>query len=326
MPGPRNISKPPSPRALVLLAVAVGMAGVAATTSAGAQPAERPTRVVLLKRAGVAAYEEVSEEFSERCRVSARVVNIGDQGMTSAGAGLSGGDLVITVGQEALDALERQHRGRRRSANPSGGELVDPGPRVIPILAFHTPAGLIGPPAMPAPKLILRVLTTARPSVRVVGAVFGPRLEAEADSAERAAARLRVVLRVRRVSNGPEAVRALRQLADQVDALWLPGDPDVITPQVFQYALRLQLERGLPVAAATRQQVHSGALLAVDFSPRAAGRAAAQLANHLLAQTGPTEEALTLPPMRPQLSVNARVALRLGVDLGALQRLGAELE
>ena len=82
--------------------------------------------------------------------------------------------------------------------------------------------------------------------------------------------------RRRRAAGGARAARAG---ATSVDAIWLPGDTDVITPQVFQYALRLQLERGLPVAAATRQQVHSGALIAVDFSPRAAGRAAADLAN-----------------------------------------------
>ena len=46
--------------------------------AAGGAPARaeerQPTEVVVLKRAGVTAYEEVTEEFGERCRVRARVV------------------------------------------------------------------------------------------------------------------------------------------------------------------------------------------------------------------------------------------------------------
>ena len=107
--------------------------------------------------------------------------------------------------------------------------------------------------------------------------------------------------------------------------MWLPGDSDVVTPQVFQYALKLQLERGLPLIAATRQQVHSGALMAADFSPRASGRIAADLANRYL-------DGLSVDPAQldlysgARLTVNATVAQRLGADLPALSRMGARLE
>jgi putative ABC transport system substrate-binding protein len=159
--------------------------------------------------------------------------------------------------------------------------------------------------------------------VRAVGAVYGPRAAGEVSAAEQAAARLGLRLTATRVASGPEAVRVLRALASHVDALWLLGDPDVVTPQVFQYALRLQLERGLPIAAATRQQVHSGALLAVDFNPRDAGRAAAELANHVLDGRASQEVELN---GGARITVNSAVAGRLGADLLALERLGARLE
>ena len=92
-----------------------------------------------------------------------------------------------------------------------------------------------------------------------------------------------------------------------------------MTPQVFQYALRLQLERGLPVAAATRQQVHSGALVAADFSPRAAGRIAADLANRYLEGRSVVIDASELDMYSgARVTVNAQVARRLGVDVDAL--------
>jgi hypothetical protein len=266
-----------------------------------------PMQVVVVKRAGVTAYEEVSEEFAERCRVRARVISFGDEGMHGP-LPLGPNDLVVTVGQEALDMAQgtRAH--------------------VIPTLAFHVPGGLVGPAASPPPELVLKMLVTARPKVHVVGALFGPRSEALLKQATRAAQRVGITLTATRVSDGPQAVRALHALSETVDALWLPGDTDVITPQVFQYALRLQLERGLPLAAATRQQVHSGALLAVDFSPRSAGRVAADLANRLLdgRAAGDAENFDLYGGAR--VTVNAAVARRMAIDVEALAKMGARLE
>jgi ABC transporter substrate binding protein len=264
-----------------------------------------PVEVVVLKRAGVTAYEEVLEEFRERCRVRARVVSFGDEGVSVASARIESADVVVTVGQEAFDAM----RGT--------------GAKLIPTLAFHTPSGVIAPPASPPPELLLRVLKTARLSVKTIGAVYGPRSEPAARAARDAAARLGVRLIATQVANGPQAVRALHALLGRVEAIWLPGDTDVITQQVFQYALALQLERGLPVAAATRQQVHAGALMAVDFSPRAAGRVAAELANRYL-DGGSAEDVDLYSGAR--ITVNAVVARRLGVDVAALENMGAKIE
>jgi hypothetical protein len=283
---------------------AAALAIVVATTAAQAEPMQ----VVVVKRAGVMAYEEVAEEFGERCRVRARVVSLGDDGLR--GLRFGGDDVVVTVGQEALDAL----RGSRA--------------RVIPTLAFFASEGLVGPPAAPHPELILKVLAVARGAkIRAVGVVYGPRSAGVIAHAARAAERLGLTVVATRVTNGPAAVRALRTMADKVDALWLPGDSDVITPQVFQYALTLQLERGVPLAAATRQQVHSGALMAADFSPRAAGRIAADLANRYLdGHSIPTDSSDVDLYSGARVTVNAAVARRLGADIEALQRMGARLE
>ena len=265
-----------------------------------------PLQVVVVKRAGVMAYEEVAEEFGDRCRVRVRVVSFGDEGLHGARFGAD--ELVVTVGQEALDAL----RGQKA--------------RVIPTLAFNAAPELVGPPASPHPELTLKLLALAKPGrVHVVGVVYGSRSAALIASAAHAADRLGLTLIAKRVADGPEAVRVLHELSARVDALWLPGDSDVVTPQVFQYALKLQLERGLPLIAATRQQVHSGALMAADFSPRASGRIAADLANRYL-------DGLSVDPAQldlysgARLTVNATVAQRLGADLPALSRMGARLE
>jgi hypothetical protein len=289
------------------VAIAAALAALAPAAATPTWAREQPMQVVVVKRAGVTAYEEVAEEFDERCRVRARVVSFGDEGLPAAP--FDADELVVvTVGQEALDAL----KGTRA--------------QLIPTLAFHAPVRLVGPPAAPHPELVLRALALARPQkIRVVGTVYGPRSEAIIKEAQKAAERLGLVLLAMRANDGPSAVRALHELSGKVHALWLPGDTDVLTPQLFQYALLLQLERGLPVAAATRQQVHSGALIAADFSPRAAGRIAADVANRYLDGLDVSTTTLDLYS-GARLTVNATVAARLGADVPALLRMGARLE
>jgi ABC transporter substrate binding protein len=284
-------------------AVGLACALAFAPTAAHATPSE----VVLVKRGGVLAYEELAEAFREGCRVHTQMVNLSDDHpKTTFGAS----QLVITVGQEAYDVVRA----------PAG--------HVIAALAFHVSDDALGPATTPAPELILQLLQTARPKLHSVGAVYGKRSEKEWRAAQAAAARLGINLVGVEVADGPEAVRALRKLVDQVQALWLPGDPDVVAPQVFQFALQLQIERGVLVAAATRQQVHSGALLAVDFNPRDEGRRAAELANRLLdgdAVNGANADRLDLLA-GARMTVNREVARRLGVNLRALERLGARIE
>jgi len=290
-----------------------------ACTASAEERARSASEVVVVKRAGVTAYEEVSEEFAERCRVRARVVSFGEEGTPPPGQvasrwRIAPSSLVVTIGQEALDAVE------------AGGAHV----QVIPTMAFHTASGLAGPPALPHPELLLRVLQTAKRGIATVAAVYGPRSQAQLETARAAAQKMGIALIAARAGDGPAAVRGLRQLVSgrsRVQAIWLPGDGDVITPQVFQYALRLQLERGLPLAAATRQQVHSGALCAVDYAPRAAGRTAADLANRVLEGRG--IEAGSVEPYvhaGARITVNAQAARRLGADVEALERMGAKLE
>lgn len=278
-----------------------------ALTCAWAARAEPPTEVLVLKRAGVTAYEEVSEEFAERCRVRARVVSFGDEGVSALRGRGGKHELIVTVGQEALDAV------------------LGKAEHVIPTLAFHTPAGLLGPPAAPPPELLLRVLVQARRTIKTIGVVYGPRSEPLVTEAKRAAERMGLVLDALRVESGPKAVRALATLAGRVQALWLPGDTDVVSPQVFQYLIRLQLERGIPVAAATRQQVHGGALVAVDFDPRAAGRAAANIANRILEGKTVTDPGDVDLYGGARITVNQKSARRLGIDVEALAKMGAKV-
>lgn len=285
------------------------MRGVAAALLAAlalpatSDAARVPVEVVVVTQRDIGAYQEVIDEFRDRFRGRWRVVDVEHEVLQ-----LSDGSLVLAVGQRALDAVA-----------PLGAMVVS-------ALARHVPPGVMVADAAPAPELALGALKAARPSVRRVGVVFGPRTEALIEPLEQPARALGVELVRVRAGDGPEAVRELSRVAARIDALWLAPDLDVMVPQLFQYALRLQIQDALPVAAVTRQQVKSGALLSVDAAPRTVGRDAAAIINELLEGQKPAALLDGARANALELSVNPEVARRLHADLDALRRMGARSE
>ncbi|MSP63909.1 MAG: hypothetical protein EXR72_26905 [Myxococcales bacterium] len=273
----------------------------------------RAIEIVVVKRGGIAAYAEVAEEFAERCRVRARVVNLPDgrRQRPMISPPLHRGDVVLAVGQRALAMV---------SGSPA---------HVISALAPNVLPGVISADEVPPPELALRALKIARPTVRRIGVVHGPRTDHLVARLWAPAQALGLSLVIARAPDGPRAVRELHRIvatSPSVDALWLAPDLDVLTSQLFQYALTLEIQRALPIAAPTRHQVKSGALLSIDADPRAVGRQAAEITNRLLA--GEPIESLRASGHTGslELSVNADVARRLGANLSALVNLGARIE
>lgn len=261
--------------------------------------------VVVIRHPGVPAYQELFDEFSERCRMATRVITVESSSGIPLDERIGNARVLVTLGQDALDAT-RARKERR-----------------IAVLAAYAQEGALTAPTTGSPFELLRALKLAMPRVRTIGVVAGPRQEAWLARVTDAAHKSGITLVVERPADGPSAVRALAAIAGRIDAIWLPADPDVVTVQVFRFALQLQLERRLPVVAATRQQVHSGALLAIDFAPRALGRAAADVLNRWVEK--PTQEP-AFPLLLGALTINPTTARRLSADLPALVAIGARLE
>lgn len=262
-----------------------------------------PVDIIVVKRADVPAYQVATEEFAEACRVRARVVQL-----DGAPLHFRPTDIVLAVGQQALDAVR-------------GTEA-----RVVAALALDVPPGVLAADAVPPPEHSLRALKAARPSVRRVGVVYGPHTTTLFLKMMEPARGLGLSLVPMPAHDGPQAVRELFHHVKDIDAVWLAPDAAVITPQLFRYALTVQLRDRLPVVAVTRQQVKAGALLAVDADARAVGRQAAQLVNELLSGTPAAALAGAERTGTLELTVNAHAARRLGADERALLAMGAREE
>jgi hypothetical protein len=126
-----------------------------------------------------------------------------------------------------------------------------------------------------------------------------------------------------RAVDGPGAVRVLHREAHSLHGVWLAADLDVLTPQLFEYALMLEALSGIPVVAVTRQQVGAGAFLAVDGDPQAIAARAVAMVNGLI--DGGPGAAPAAQPAPVEVSVNGEVARRLGAQLDGLRAIGARV-
>jgi ABC-type uncharacterized transport system substrate-binding protein len=286
--------------------------------AAGAQEADRGDEIVLIKRGGVLAFEEVAEAFTEHFRVRVRQVQLDDTPASEIEAKrrVQTARLVVAVGQPAVNVVA--------AACPLAS------PPLLYAMSSEAPAAAVGSESSGAPELLFRALLQVRPQVQHIGALSSRRGEARLLRGRQAAHALGLHLVEKAAETGPQAIAALHELVDgdpKVDALWIGADPELLTTPVFQYLLRLQLKRGIPILAATRQQVRSGALLSVDFSPSAVGRRLAALTNLVLdGVRHPELSGREDPAGVPAVTLNGLMAKKLGLDLFTGRTAGWRVE
>lgn len=278
----------------------------------GAEPGTKPPahplpRVLVIRRAGLLTYEQVTEEFRSRVRAAVRVLDTQETDRPSLLAWLPSFHpaAILAVGESANELT--------RGANPCP---------VISALVYDEPL----PPGAAvstgiSPELALNAFRTARPGIRLVALLYGPRTASLVPAVITSAARAGVSVSAQSASSPQQAVSRLRALSGEVQGLWLLTDLALLEPQVFHYALVLQFRRRVPLLGATRRHAAQGALFSLDHSPQLVGERAAALVNHVLADGQP----LITVPLRPELTVNLSTARRLGADLDGLRRVAAQM-
>jgi putative tryptophan/tyrosine transport system substrate-binding protein len=131
---------------------------------------------------------------------------------------------------------------------------------------FDLTGGLItGVSADVPPERDLAALRSAMPGVKRVGLLFGRTSGATlARRARTAADAVGITLVEAPVTDLSDLQRVARELAGKVDALWLPADPTVATPEVFRALLDLSLAQRKPLLVFSESLVRSGAFVAAS--------------------------------------------------------------
>lgn len=270
--------------------------------------------IVVLRRAGFQQYEAAAAEFRTHIRAPVRL---------------------ITINQHDTDAtLDSLHEDRPRlilALGRSAYHLAQASglrPLIHAFVFTRTRPGHSGVQMFVPPQETLDSLTTLVPAIRSVTILTGPSTTWLAGEVERAASKRNLAATPLHANSAAEALDVLRRGASKTDALWLLPDSDLLTPQVVQYAIALQLRRHLPLVGATRRHVERGALLALDYAPHEVGRRAADMAHRLLSRrprrTTRRRRSGTSKAQYgtgiPRVSVSQTTANKLGLTVELLRR------
>lgn len=304
-------------RGLQALAVCLG---ILFPSALGALPPARRasatgSSIVVLRRAGFQQYEAAAAEFRTHIRAPVRLITIDehDKDATLDSLHEDRPRLILALGRSAFDLA--QASGLR--------------PLVHAFVFTRALPSRSGIQMFVPPRETLDSLATLIPAARTVAILAGPATAWLAREAEQAATKRGLAATLLRANSAAEALDVLRRGAPEADALWLLPDSDLLTPQVVQYAIALQLRRHLPLVGATRRHVERGALLALDYAPHEIGRRAASMAHRLLRRRGGRRTShrrrkgtatAHYGTGSPRVSVSQATARKLGLTVELLRR------
>lgn len=113
----------------------------------------------------------------------------------------------------------------------------------------------------------------------------------------------------------PQALRALLQGADAVDALWLPPDPLLLGEDARRYIFQETLKAAKPVFTFSAALVQEGALASNGADLASTGTQAAELLQRLLGPEKGARIDFAIP--RAELIINKKIADRLRIEIPA---------
>jgi putative ABC transport system substrate-binding protein len=150
-----------------------------------------------------------------------------------------------------------------------------------------------------------------------IGVLHGSETTDAIEEAQKGARLVRVVLVPRLVASERDLPQALRELLtgnEAVDAIWILGDPVLVTEQTRRFILGEALKAGRPVYAYSAALIAEGALASDGPDPASVGEQLAELVDRFAAgEKGPLD--LRVP--RAELVINKKVAGKLKLDIPA---------
>ena len=163
-------------------------------------------------------------------------------------------------------------------------------------------------------KVVLQALHQAVPTATRVGVLVSPGESAFLRSAREAADAAGLSLIEAPVTSPGSLAGTARALAQHVDALWLPPDPGVATPESFQFLLELSLHERKPLLTFSESLVRAGALLSVTPDCDWVGERAAEAVRRVLSGERAGDIPVT-PLKRSRVVVNEATARAIGRSL-----------
>jgi len=166
-----------------------------------------------------------------------------------------------------------------------------------------------------APEAELAALLRAVPDAKRIGLFFGTVAEGRMlERARAAAAQSGIELVEARITGLGDLAHSARELAPRVDALWMPADPVLASPEAFRFLLDLSLRMRRPLFVFSDALVRAGAYAGLEPNFEHAGALAEQAVQRIKAG----ERAGDIPVAREKearLVINQSTARALGREV-----------
>lgn len=269
--------------------------------SAAAAPGSQGP-VVVLRSSDLAPYLAVQSAFISDVGSAVRVLKVKDAPHDELESAIEQAGVVLAIGPEAQAA----------AANARPGHLLH-------ALASGASGGI---PLYASPERQVRDIRALLPSAQRLGVVYDPARSAGAMDAYAAAARSAGFQLVRKpVHARSEVAGAVRELAGEVNALWLVPDVTVVSADTFKFMIERSIENKIPVIGFSSGMAQAGALLVVEATYPEMGRKAAVAARRMLAGAQVTPQ-----PADGVVYLNSSTADLLGVSIpSSLREQAAEV-
>jgi putative ABC transport system substrate-binding protein len=258
--------------------------------------------VLALTDGHVAQFREALSAIQDVLR-DARVLDVND---ADAEAQLKQAQppVILAIGERALRLAE--------AAAPATPTVFC----LVPAAQAKRTRTITGVPVEPSPYAELAQLKQVDDKGHRIGVIYAWGSRAYVDEAEAAAGALELTLVRKEVADPREVRSALVALGD-VDALWLPPDPHLYSPEMFAFLLDFTVvQRRIALFGFQDEHTRAGALASVAVDFHDAGRRAARLALGIAARAPakrlPVPEAKGSPGV---LTVNKKTARRLGLEI-----------
>lgn len=258
--------------------------------------------VIVIKDADIKPYRDALAGFKGACGCEVTEVGLSDVEDLLDTAATTHPDAVFALGTKAL---------RKASAIRSLPVIYA---MVVPTEAAALAADNVSGVSMDlSPETYLTTMTALFPDVKRIGVIYNPKYTGPYVEEALGVARARGVRLVAKAIHDPrEAPGLLETLRGELDVLWMLPDPTLANSETVDYLMLFSFQNNMPVFSFSKKYVERGAVAALTLDPFEAGVQAAEIAQVML-KGG--KHPVSVYAKNPRLSVNRKVASKIGVEL-----------
>ncbi|HSE39542.1 MAG TPA: ABC transporter substrate binding protein [Acidobacteriota bacterium] len=265
--------------------------------------------IAVVKTAGIAAYDEARNGFSSICFENTKEFTLEDDlsNQTNIATEIQSGNYNVIL---ALGARAAEFAKTNLPMKPVVFCMV-----VTSEVNALKADNVTGVSLDVHVKDQFAVLKSINKKIKRIGAIYTqPANNSLISSARTIATDLNLELVTSAISNGQDIQRAMGEVIDKVDALWIPPDPSLNSEEVIRYIGQTSLTKQKPCVGPSERYVRSGAIFSMTIDSVEAGRMAGDLANKIVQGT-PLSKLPVQEMKRPKIIINTRAAGLLGLTI-----------